>query len=64
MTESRAALEARLERDQRELAAALGGMRERVRVRAELDLGQRVAERPAAWLVGAALFGLWLGARR
>jgi hypothetical protein len=59
---SRDLLEARLERDQRELVAVLGGLRERVR--GELDPRRRIQERPAAWLIGAAVLGLWLGTRR
>jgi hypothetical protein len=62
MSAVRDLLEARIERDQKELVAMLGGLRERVR--AELCLGRRVNERPAAWLLGAALVGFWLGARR
>jgi hypothetical protein len=59
---SRDLLEARLERDQRELAAVLGGLRERVRT--ELDPRRRIEERPGAWLLAAALLGFWLGTRR
>jgi hypothetical protein len=55
-------LAASIERDERELAAVVGALRERVR--SELDLRRRIGERPAAWLLGAALLGLWLGARR
>lgn len=65
MSASRDLLEARLERDQRELAAVIGGLRERVRSEiAELDPRRRIEERPEAWLLGAMLLGLWLGARR
>ena len=62
MSASRDLLEARLERDQRELAAVIGSLRERVRT--ELDPRRRIESRPAAWLLGAALLGLWLGMRR
>lgn len=55
-------LAAGIERDQRELAAVVAALRERVR--SELDLREHVLRRPSAWLLGAALFGLWLGARK
>ena len=62
---SRHLLEARLERDERELAAVVAGLRERVRSEVEqLDPRHRIEERPFAWILGAVLFGLWLGARR
>lgn len=62
MNASRDLLEARLERDQRELVAVLGGLGERVR--AGVDPRRHLEARPHAWLLGAALIGLWLGARR
>lgn len=65
MSASRDLLEARLERDQRELAAVIGGLGERVRTEiAELDPRRHIEARPGAWLLGAVLVGLWLGARR
>jgi hypothetical protein len=65
MSASRDLLEARLERDQRELAAVLAGLRERVRTELDqLDPRRRIEERPTLWLLAAGLLGLWLGARR
>ena len=65
MSATRELLEARLERDQQELVASLGHLRERVRGDvAHLDPRRRIEERPVPWLLGAALLGLWLGARR
>lgn len=65
MSASRDLLEARLERDQRELAAVIGGLRERVRTEiADLDPRRHIEARPTAWLAGAVLVGVWLGARR
>jgi hypothetical protein len=59
---SRELLEARIDREREALIEALDDVRERTR--AELDVARRVRERPLAWLVGASLVGLWLGARR
>jgi hypothetical protein len=70
---SREMLEARIDREREELADALEDARRgarlavedvRARARAELDVASRVRARPMAWLVGASLVGLWLGARR
>jgi hypothetical protein len=60
--ESRKELEAQIARDRRELSQTLEVLGDRVR--AELDLKQKVRERPSAWLTGAFFFGLWMGARR
>lgn len=59
---SREELEAQIASDRRELSRTLEVLGDRVR--AELDLGQQVRERPSAWLTGAFLIGLWMGARR
>ncbi|HXK21355.1 MAG TPA: hypothetical protein VMS55_01635 [Myxococcota bacterium] len=65
MSATRELLEARLERDQQEFVASLVSLRERVRADlAHLDPRRRIEERPAPWLIGAVLLGLWLGARR
>ena len=42
--------------------AAIDELRERAR--AEFDLRARVRERPSAWLAGALVLGIWIGARR
>lgn len=60
--ESREALEAQIARDRRELSQTLEVLGDRVR--AELDFGQKIRERPSVWLTGAFFFGLWMGARR
>jgi hypothetical protein len=59
---SREALEVRIAHEREALAVALADLREKVR--AELDLRRRVRERPAAWLAGALVIGMFLGARR
>lgn len=58
---SRQQLEARIARERVELARTLEDLGEHVR--AELDLGERLSERPSAWLAGAFLVGVWMGSR-
>ena len=59
---SREALEARIAHEREALAIALADLHEQLR--AEFDLRRRVRERPAAWLSGALVIGVFLGARR
>ena len=59
---SREVLEARIVRERRALAEALGDLRERAR--AEVDPRRRVRAQPAAWLAGALVIGFLLGVRR
>ena len=59
---SREQLEARIARERVELMRSLEDLGEHVR--SELDLGQRMSERPSAWLAGAFLVGIWMGSRR
>ena len=59
---SRELIEARLAREREALADVLEDLR--LRARAELDLRQRIRERPAAWIAGALAFGVFLGIRR
>lgn len=59
---SREELEAQIARDRRELSRTLEDLGDRLR--AELDLGQQIRERPTAWLAGAFFIGLWMGVRR
>ena len=61
----REVLEARIVRERRELALALTDLRERAHAElGQLDLRHRVRERPTAWLAGALVVGVFLGARR
>lgn len=55
------ALQESLESDRQELRDAV----ERVKraVSEPLDVPRRIRESPAPWMFGAALLGLWLGAR-
>ncbi len=59
---SREGLEARIVRERRALAEALGDLGERAR--AEVDPRRWVRERPVAWLAGAFVVGFLLGVRR
>ena len=55
-------LEARIQRERQELSATIEELQ--ARARAEIDLRQRVREKPSAWLAGAVLVGFWWGVRR
>jgi hypothetical protein len=59
---SKEELEARLARETEALSDSIDTLRERAR--REVDLRNRVRERPSAWLAGALVFGMWIGARR
>lgn len=59
---SREVLEARIVRQRRALAEALGDLGERAR--AEIDPRRWVQERPAALLAGALVIGFLVGVRR
>ena len=59
---SREVLEARILRQRRALAEALGDLGEKAR--AEVDPRRWVRARPAAWLAGALVIGFLLGVRR
>ncbi len=48
--------------DQEDLQQAIGELK--VAAQRALDLGAYIAERPVPWLVGAFMFGFWLGMRR
>jgi hypothetical protein len=54
-------LQESLEHDREELRAAVERMKRAVRE--PLAVKRRIRERPTPWVFGAALFGLWLGAR-
>lgn len=55
------ALEEALASSQRELRASVDRVK-RV-MREPLGVSRRIRERPAPWVLGAALLGLWLGVR-
>lgn len=57
----RRALIASVGAHERELQAALDDVRRAVRH--TVAVGERIAENPVPWLVGALLAGLWLGRR-
>jgi hypothetical protein len=59
---SREVLEARIARQRRALAVALGDLGKRARE--EIDPRRWVREQPAAWLAGALVVGILLGVRR
>ena len=48
-------------RHEQELERALGDLKHAVK--RPFALGERVAQHPLPWLMGALLIGLWLGAR-
>ena len=50
-----------IERDQEELRAAVHALTGAARE--TFDLGEHIKERPWTWMLGALLFGLWLGSR-
>jgi hypothetical protein len=54
-------LQSSLANDQQELRAALDRVKRAVSE--PLDVPRRIRESPAPWMFGAALVGLWLGAR-
>ena len=56
-----ATLHEALANDSAQLRAAM--QRVRRAVGEPLDVQRRIRERPATWVIGAALLGLWLGAR-
>lgn len=51
-----------VERDRRELRAAVRELKDAVRT--QVPAGPGVGDRPYTWLLGTFLIGLWLGARR
>lgn len=55
------ALQASLASDREELREAVDRVKRAVSE--PLDVPRRIRESPAPWMFGAALFGLWLGAR-
>ena len=59
---SREMLEERIEREKKALAGALADLRDRAR--AQVNLSNRVREKPSAWLVGAVVLGFLIGVRR
>jgi len=59
---TRELIEARLAREREALSDVIEDLR--LRARLELDLRQRIRERPEAWLGGALALGLFLGMRR
>ena len=59
---SREMLEERIEREKAALAEALADLRDRAR--AQVNLSNRVRERPSAWLAGALVLGFLIGVRR
>lgn len=54
-------LQESLATDQRELRAAMDRVKRAVSE--PLDVPRRIRESPTPWMFGAALVGLWLGAR-
>lgn len=60
--EERAALEQRAVEHRNELRSALYDL-ERA-AKASVDIRDAIRERPMPWLVGALLFGIWLGRPR
>ena len=54
-------LQSSLANDQQELRAAVDRVKRAVSE--PLDVPRRIRESPAPWMLGAALVGLWLGAR-
>jgi hypothetical protein len=57
--EERAALQESIERNETELRNAVDDLTHAVK--RELTIGNRVAENPFAWVLGAFLVGMWLG---
>jgi hypothetical protein len=55
------ALQESLASDQQELRAAVDRVKRAVSE--PLDVSRRIRESPTPWMFGAALVGLWLGAR-
>lgn len=55
------AMQGSLESDQQDLRNAVDRVKRAVKE--PLDVPRRIRESPAPWMFGAALVGLWLGAR-
>jgi hypothetical protein len=57
--DEREALKQSIERDEAELREAVDELTHAVR--RELTIGRHIAEHPMPWLLGAFVFGIWLG---